>query len=161
MKTGKKGASVQAVEKIAQQVALQEQLELVEVTLEKESRGLCLTVYLDKEGGLSLDDCEHYHKAIQPLLDEVEYDFLEVSSPGVDRPIKTQRDFEKNEGALVEVRLYAPVNGVKSAQGALTAFDEEKVTIVTEDGFERAFPRKSVALVKPVILFEDDEEEQE
>lgn len=161
MKTGKKGASVQAVEKTAQQVALQEQLELVEVTLEKESRGLCLTVYLDKEGGLSLDDCEHYHKAIQPLLDEVEYDFLEVSSPGVDRPIKTQRDFEKNEGALVEVRLYAPVNGVKSAQGALTAFDEEKVTIVTEDGLERAFPRKSVALVKPVILFEDDEEEQE
>ena len=161
MKTGKKGASVQAVEKTAQQVALQEQLELVEVTLERESRGLCLTVYLDKEGGLSLDDCEHYHKAIQPLLDDVEYDFLEVSSPGVDRPIKTQRDFEKNEGALVEVRLYAPVNGVKSAQGALTAFDEEKVTIVTEDGLERAFPRKSVALVKPVILFEDDEEEQE
>ncbi|MDD3410573.1 MAG: ribosome maturation factor RimP [Eubacteriales bacterium] len=149
------------MEKTAQQVALQEQLELVEVTLEKESRGLCLTVYLDKEGGLSLDDCEHYHKAIQPLLDDVEYDFLEVSSPGVDRPIKTQRDFEKNEGALVEVRLYAPVNGVKSAQGALTAFDEEKVTIVTEDGLERAFPRKSVALVKPVILFEDDEEEQE
>ncbi len=154
----RKDGSVAAVEEIAARLAPEMELELVEVTLVKESRGQCLTVYLDKEGGLSLDDCERFHKRIQPELESVDYDFLEVSSPGVDRPIKTQRDFEKNRGALVEVRLFAPVDGVKTAQGTLVDMDGERVILGGEDGARRAFPRKSVALIKPIIVFEDDEE---
>lgn len=88
-------------------------LELVEVTLQKESRGKCLCVYVDKEGGLSLDDCERYHKRLQPMLEDVDYDIMEVSSPGADRPVKTRRDFEKHRGELVEVRLFAARDGAK------------------------------------------------
>jgi len=91
-----KTTSAQAVEERAARVAQALSMELVEVAVQKESRGKCLCIYVDKDGGVSLDDCERYHKQIQPLLEDVDYDFLEVSSPGIDRPIKTMRDFEKN-----------------------------------------------------------------
>ena len=70
-------------------------LELVDVCLDKEGAGKYLRIYIDKPEGISLDDCEVYHRAIQPQLEEYDYDFLEVSSPGVDRPLKRERDFEK------------------------------------------------------------------
>ncbi len=156
----KQAASAQAVEQMALALASELHLELVEVTFQKESRGMCLCVYLDKDGGLTLDDCERYHKRIQPMLEDVEYDFLEVSSPGIDRPVETQRDFEKNRDGLVEVRLFKPVEGAKAHTGRLRGMDRETVTIVLEDGKELAFPRKSVAVVKPVIDLAglDDEE---
>lgn len=140
----------------AEELAAQMGLELVEVTLQKEPRGLCLCVYLDKPDGLSLDDCEAFHKRLQPLVEELEYDFLDVSSPGLDRPVKTQRDFLKNEGAPVEVKLFAPLLGAKVHAGLLARFTDQEVAIVA-DGEERVFPRKSVALVKPVIVFDEDE----
>ncbi|NCB04803.1 MAG: ribosome maturation factor RimP [Clostridia bacterium] len=153
---GGKNASVQTVESIAQRVAEQMALELYEVTLQKESRGKCLCIYLDKEGGLTLDDCELYHKTVQPLLDAVDYDFLEVSSPGIDRPIKTKRDFERNRGALVQLRLFAPLDGVKQFEGTLQDMDEEQVVLASVQG-EKRFPRKSVALIKPIIDFDEDD----
>lgn len=104
---GARLSAVETVEIRAAAVAQEMALELVEVTLQKESRGKCLCVYLDKEGGLSLDDCERYHKRLQPMLEDVDYDIMEVSSPGMDRPIKTMRDYERNRGAVVEVKLFA------------------------------------------------------
>ena len=89
----------QAAEAIAARVAEEQALELIEVTLKKEPQGLTLCLYIDKPEGVTLDDCERYHRAVQPELDAVEYDFLEVSSPGADRPIQTERDFEKNREA--------------------------------------------------------------
>jgi len=91
----------------------------------------------------------------------VDYDIMEVSSPGVDRPIKNMRDFEKNRGKLVEVRLFAPLNGAKLYQGALSDMTDKTVTIASE-GEEIVFERKAVALIKPVYDpdiadFEDDE----
>ena len=80
-------------------------LELVDVCLDKESAGKYLRLYLDKPQGLSLADCESYHRAIQPQLEQYDYDFLEVSSPGVDRPLKTPRDYERHLGDEVEVKL--------------------------------------------------------
>ena len=94
---GARGAGPSAVgevEKRALVVAGEMGLELVEVTLQKESRGKCLCVYVDKEGGLSLDDCERYHKRLQPMLEDVDYDIMELSCPGADRPVKTRRVFE-------------------------------------------------------------------
>jgi len=151
-----RGNSVHLVEQRADAVAQEMALELVEVTLQKESRGKCLCVYVDKEGGLSLDDCERYHKRLQPMLEDIDYDIMEVSSPGVDRPIKTMRDFEKNRGNLVEVKLFAPLNGAKLYQGALSAMDETTVSI--EAGEETlTFERKGVALIKPVIELDEDD----
>ena len=101
-------------------------LELVDVCLDKESAGKYLRIYLDKPQGLSLDDCENYHRAIQPQLEQYDYDFLEVSSPGVDRPLKTPRDYERHLGDEVEVKLFKAVNGQKVYTGILAGLDEEK-----------------------------------
>ena len=146
-----------AAEAAAARVAAEQALELVELTLTREQQGKTLCIYIDKPGGVTLDDCERYHKAVQPLLEEIDYDYLEVSSPGVDRPVKTLRDFEKNRGARVEVRLFAPADGVKTFEGALTAMDEQSVTITLDNGEQKTLPRKTVALIKPVIKFEDEE----
>ena len=148
----------QAAEAIAARVAAEQALELIEVTLKKEPQGLTLCLFIDKPEGVTLDDCERYHRAVQPELDTVEYDFLEVSSPGADRPIQTERDFEKNREARVEVKLYAPVDGTKRYEGLLLNMDSTGVTLRLADGSEKTFPRKAVALVKPIILFEDEEQ---
>ena len=113
-------SAVQDVERLAQRLADEQGVELVEVSLQKESRGKCLLVFIDREGGIGLDDCEKYHRALQPLVEDVDYDIMEVSSAGMDRPIKTRRDFEKNRDALVEVRLFAAQNGSKLYQDLLT-----------------------------------------
>lgn len=147
---GAKRGSAAGVEQIAADVARELQMELVEVTLARESRGLCLCVYIDTDTGITLDDCERFHKRIQPLLENVDYDFLEVSSPGADRPIKTIRDFERNAGGQVEVRLFAPLDGCKAFRGALTALDGQTATILTDAG-EKTFELKRVAVIKPVI----------
>lgn len=152
-----KANSIHMVEATAEKIAAQMNLELVEVLLQKESRGKVLSVFIDKDGGISLDDCEQYHRALQPLLEAVDYDIMEVSSPGVDRPIKNRRDFEKNRDNLVEVRLFAAQDGSKLYRGLLKEFDEEKVVIQPESGEEKSFLRKAVAIVKPVIQFEDED----
>ena len=156
-----KQPSTHAARAVAEPLALEQGLELVDVTLQKEPQGRTLCLYIDKPGGVSLDDCERFHKAVQPLLETVDYDFLEVSSPGVDRPVKTLRDFEKNRDALVEVKLFAPLDGAKAFEGNLRAMDETTVTIALANGTEKTFQRKAVALIKPVIVFDDDETDSE
>lgn len=154
---GAKMNSVQMVEKLAQKVADEMGLELVEVTLQKESRGKCLCIYVDKDGGLTLDDCEKYHKQVQPMFEDVDYDIMEVSSPGVDRPIKNQRDFERHRGDMVEVKLFAPLNGSKLYQGSLTAMDDATVTITDAEDELLTFERKAVAIIKPMVDLEEED----
>ena len=124
--------------------------ELVDVSLDKEPQGRYLRIYLDKEAGITLDDCEAYHRRVQPMLEAYDYDFLEVSSPGVDRPLKTPRDFERSRGDEVEVRLYKPLAGKKLHRGILVGLENEEIVVLT-DGLEQRFPRRAVALVKPVV----------
>ncbi|MDD3337044.1 MAG: ribosome maturation factor RimP [Eubacteriales bacterium] len=152
-----KTSAVHVVEERALRVAQELSLELVEVTLQKESRGKCLCIYVDSDNGISLDDCERYHRALMPLLDDVDYDVMEVSSPGVDRPIKTLRDFEKHRDALVEVKLFAPKDGCKLFQGTLCAMDDQTVSIRRSDNEELTFECKAVAVIKPIIEFEDED----
>lgn len=142
---------------LAQRIADEQQVELVEACLQKESRGKCLCVFIDREGGISLDDCERYHRALQPLVESLDYDVMEVSSAGMDRPIKTRRDFEKNRDALVEVKLFAAHNGAKLFRGLLRDFTEETVVVQSETGEELSFPRRAVAIVKPVIDFDEED----
>ena len=76
-------------------------LEWVDVELAKEPAGRFLRIFVDKPAGIDLNDLEAYHKIVQPLFDDVDYDYMEVSSPGADRPLKTERDFERAQGVRV------------------------------------------------------------
>ncbi|MCE5344572.1 MAG: ribosome maturation factor RimP [Eubacteriales bacterium] len=148
------GTGLHAAEAVAARVAQELGMELVQVTLQKEPQGKTLCIFIDTPVGVTLKECERFHRAVQPLLENVEYDFLEVSSPGVDRPIETRRDLEKNRDAHVELKLYAPLDGAKRYEGRLIDMDGESVTLALTDGSRKVFPRKAVALLKPVIDFE-------
>lgn len=130
------------------------ELELVDVCLDRESAGKYLRIYLDKPEGLSLDDCERYHRAIQPQLEPYDYDFLEVSSPGVDRPLKTRRDYERHLGDEVEVKLFKAIDGVKLFSGILTGLDDNNNILLDTPQGQLSFPQKAAATVKPVVDME-------
>jgi len=127
----------------------------VDVELVKEGPGRYLRIYIDKDGGVSLSDCEAYHRAVQPQLERVEYDFLEVSSPGLDRPLSADGDFARAMDTEVEVRLFRAVDKRKIYEGFLRRYAANTLTIEAADG-EKTFDRRDVALVKPIIRFEDD-----
>ena len=131
--------------------------ELVDVCLDREPTGKYLRFYIDKPEGVSLDDCEAFHKAVRSLADAVDYDFMEVSSPGIDRPLKKERDFERNLGNEIEVRLFKPLNGSKVFCGLLAGLDSGDILLDTQEGVFR-IPRKAAALVKPVVDMEGIEE---
>ena len=143
---------------LCQKLADKMNYELVDAELVKEGPGRYLRIYIDRPGGISLDELEKFHREIQPQLDRVDYDFLEVCSPGLDRPLKKDRDFEHALGSKVEVRLFKPVDGKKLFEGALRAWNAETVTIEDASGL-REFPRKGVALIKPVIEIDLDDDE--
>ena len=138
------------VEPKCQRLADEQGIELVDVSLDKEPTGKYLRIYIDKPEGISLDDCERYHRAIQPQLESYDYDFLEVSSPGVDRPLKKDRDFERALGLEVEIHLFKAVDGKKVFSGELSAWDKDTLTILV-GGEERVFARRAASQVKPIV----------
>lgn len=129
----------------------------MDVELVKESTGRFLRFYIDKPGGVSIDDCEIFHRRIQPMMEFIDYDYMEVSSPGADRPLKKPEDFERAEGAQVEVRLYSPRDGQKVFRGELAGLEDGVVVIRDAAGERQAFELKATALVKPVIDFDEDD----
>lgn len=109
-----------------------------------DQRQKSLTVYIDREVGLDLVTCEKFHRLIDGPLDELDPTFgaaytLNCSSPGLDRPFKTQKDFDRHVGEKVEVHLYAPIGGKKYHEGVLQPFDGETVKILTDEK-ELTFP---------------------
>ena len=149
--------SVREAEKIAQQIADEQNVELVDVELVKEPTGHFLRFYIEKPDGISLNELETYHRRIQPLVESVEYDFMEVSSPGADRPLKTERDFARAEGMEVELKTYRPVNGAKQFLGDLVGLKDGVISIITESGETLSFEKKDVAIVRPVIEFSEED----
>ncbi len=145
------------VEPKCRKIAEQMGFELVEVALDREPGGKYLRIYIDKPEGITLDDCEVYHKAVRPLVESYDYDFMEVSSPGIDRPLKTERDFERNLGAEVEVRLFKAMDGTKEIHGILAGLEDGEILLDTPEG-EKRISRKAAALVKPVVDMEGIEE---
>jgi len=130
--------------------------ELYEVEFQKEYDNWVLTLFIDKEGGIDLDDCERVSNAVDPILDEADpieqaY-YLSVSSIGIDRPLKKDKDFQRNIGKKLDVRLYAPMGGKKEFTGELISFDAESFTVKT-DKIEKQIARKACALVRPHIDF--------
>lgn len=132
-------------------------LEVIEVLYEKKYDGMNLTVVIDKDGGVTIDDCEKLHRAIDAPLDELDpidtaY-ILNVSSPGIDRPLKTERDYKRNLNKKISVRLYTPQNGKKAYDGVLTEYDEDTFTIQLKNGNQITFNKKDTAKVEPIIEF--------
>ena len=150
-------AETAAIEARCAKIAEQMGFELVDAGVEKEPTGRYLRFYIDKPEGISLDDCEAYHKAVRSLADTVDYDFMEVSSPGIDRPLKKDRDFERNLGSEIEIRLFKPMEGAKQLTGILAGLEDGNILLETPDGVKR-ISRKAAALVKPVVDMEGIEE---
>ena len=130
-------------------------LKYVEYELKKEAGELYLRLIIDKEGGLSLSDCEKFHRQCVSIVENLEYDYLECSSPGLEHPLKKPRDFAKNMGKEIEVRLFKQRDGQKIFFGTLADYREGEAafTINTPQG-EQAFTVKETALIKPVIDYE-------
>ncbi len=152
----KKAMSVHEAEKIAERIALEQDVELVDVELTKEPGGHFLRFYIEKPDGISVNELEAYHRRIMPLVENVEYDYMEVSSPGADRPLKKDRDFERAQGMIVELKTYRPVNGGKAFQGELIGLKDGMIEISSGEDI-LSFPKKDVAIVRPLIEFTEED----
>ncbi|MBQ2770229.1 MAG: ribosome maturation factor RimP [Clostridia bacterium] len=130
---------------------------LCDVEFQKEAGNWVLTLFIDREGGVTIDDCEAVSRLVDPILDEADpidqaY-YLSVSSLGIDRPLKKPADYERSLGKELEVRLYAPKAGKKQLVGTLESFTEEEFTLQLEDGRRVTLLKKDAALVRPHIRF--------
>ncbi|MDO5135513.1 MAG: ribosome maturation factor RimP [Eubacteriales bacterium] len=130
--------------------------ELVDVEYVKEAGNWYLRGYIDKPGGITVNDCEAVSRIFGDKLDEDDFIqesyIMEISSPGLDRPLKKEKDFARSMGKLVEIRTYRPIEKQKEFYGVLTAYDSNGVTI-EEEGKERVFDKKDIALIRLAIVF--------
>ena len=131
--------------------------ELVDVEFVKEGPSYYLRVYIDKEGGVTIEDCVKTSRALEKILDEkdpIEVAYtLEVSSPGLDRVLKKDKDFERFKGRVVDVKLYEAMDKQKRYQGELLEKTQTALKIRQEDGEEKVFELSNVAIVRLAILF--------
>lgn len=131
--------------------------ELVDVEYVKEGGTWYLRAYIDKEGGITVNDCEAVAREMNEILDRedfVEDSYVfEVSSPGLGRPLKKEKDYIRSMGKEVEIRTYRAINREKEFYGILSAYDENIVTIKTEDGTEMTFEKSDIALIRLAFDF--------
>ena len=131
--------------------------ELVDVEYVKEGGTWYLRAYIDKEGGITVNDCEAVAREMNEILDRedfVEDSYVfEVSSPGLGRPLKKEKDYIRSMGKEVEIRTYRAINREKEFYGILAAYDENTVTIKTEDGTEMTFEKSDIALIRLAFDF--------
>lgn len=134
-----------------------EGFELVDVEYVKEGADWYLRVYIDKDGGITANDCEKISRAFNEILDREDYIddayIFEVSSPGLLRPLKKDKDYQRNLGKLLEVKLFAPLNGVKEFEAELKSYDKESATLVMDDDTEVTVKRSEISLIRPAIEF--------
>lgn len=160
MQGGRMSKICNSVEALVKPVLESMNMELVEVEFKKRGdNDGSLTIYIDKEGGVSLDDCEAVHNAIDAPLDELDPTngkpyTLNVSSPGLDRPFKTLRDYRKHVGEEIEISLYKPVDGKKKFEAVLKGVDDDLTTAtVSMEGKTIQLNIKEIALARAVIKF--------
>jgi len=144
-------------ERFLQPLVEENHFELVDVEYIKEAGNWYLRAYIDKEGGITVDDCEVISRRLGEWLDEKDFIadsyILEVSSPGLGRPLKKEKDFDRSIGKDVDIRLYKPLNKQKEFTGTLKAYDKETVTITLEDGAELELNRREIALIRLAFDF--------
>lgn len=133
------------------------QFELVDVEYVKEGSNWYLRAYIDKPGGITVDDCEIVSRALSDLLDKEDFMkdayILEVSSPGLGRPLKKDKDFARSIGEEVEIRLYRALNHRKEYEGVLKSFDRDTVTILVDEEEELVINRADIALIRLALDF--------
>ncbi len=143
-------------EKLVLPIVEASQCELVDVEYVKEAGTFYLRVYADKEKGITVDDCEVISRAFSDVLDREDFIddsyILEVSSPGLGRPLKKEKDFARSIGQEVDIRLFKAINKEKDFTGVLKSYDEKTVTIQTEYG-EETFERSQIALIRLSFTF--------
>ena len=131
--------------------------ELVDVEYVKEAGTWYLRAYVDKEGGITIDDCELVSRAFSDLLDQDDFIedayILEVSSPGLGRPLKKEKDYVRSMGKELEIRTYKAIDGEKEFYGILTAYDDKTVTIQKEDESTQTFNKSEIALIRLAFDF--------
>ncbi len=131
--------------------------ELVDVEYVKEGSTWYLRAYIDKPGGISIDDCEVVSRRLSDILDEKDYIdeayILEVSSPGLGRPLRKEKDYKRSLGEEVEIRTYRMIEKQKEFTGTLKEYDEKTVTIEEEGGNVRTFEKSDIALIRLAFDF--------
>ena len=131
--------------------------ELVDVEYVKEGSNWYLRAYIDKPGGIAVDDCEVVSRAFSEILDREDYIedtyIFEVSSPGLGRPLKKEKDFKRSLGEEVEIRTYRAIDRQKEFTGILSAYDDKTVTLTMEDGSEAVFEKADIALIRLALDF--------
>lgn len=131
--------------------------ELVDVEYVKEAGTWYLRAYIDKPGGITVDDCEVVSRAFSDILDEKDYIedtyIFEVSSPGLGRPLKKEKDFARSIGEEVEIRTYRAIDRQKEFIGILVEYDKDTVTIEYEDETTQKFDRNDIALIRLALHF--------
>lgn len=131
--------------------------ELVDVEYVKEGGTWYLRAFIDKEGGITVNDCEAVAREMNDILDRedfVEDSYVfEVSSPGLGRPLKKEKDYVRSMGKEVEIRTYRAINREKEFYGILSAYDEKTVTIEPEEGGKLTFEKADIALIRLAFDF--------
>lgn len=133
-------------------------LDLVDVELVTENQARFLRIYVDRVGGVSIDECAKVSELVDPIIDGDlaihTHDYLEVSSPGLDRPLREDRDFARYLECWVEVGLYKARDGRKKYEGWLMPLEGDQIVIRSEDGTIHRFDRKEAAKVKRAVRFD-------
>lgn len=147
----------QKTQELLEPIMQEHSFELVDVEFVKEGSNYYLRAYIDKPGGITIDDCEVVSRRLSDLLDETDFIseayILEVSSPGLDRPLKKEKDFQRSLGKDVEVRFYRAVDGVKEIEGTLVAYDRDSITLEDEESSQLTLSRDNIALIRLAIDF--------
>ena len=129
--------------------------ELVDIEYVKEGSDWYLRAYIDKPGGIDINDCEKVSRAFSDKLDEADFIsdayILEVSSPGLGRPLKKQKDFKRNLGREIEFKSFKSINGCKEFSGILEAYDEDTFTVKTDEDTSEKFNIKDMAFIREAI----------
>lgn len=152
----KKEIYEQKAEELVSPIVEKYGFELVDVEYVKEGSSFYLRAYIDKPGGITVDDCETVSREFSDKLDETDFIeeayIMEVSSPGLGRPLKKEKDFKRSIGKEVEIRTYRPIDREKEFYGILKAYDENSVTIDCEEK-ERTFQKADIALIRLAFDF--------
>lgn len=147
----------QKTEAILMPIVEEHGFELVDVEYVKEGGTWYLRAYIDKPGGINVDDCEVVSRRLSDILDEKDYIeeayILEVSSPGLGRPLKKEKDFKRSLGEEVDVRTYRMIEKQKEFTGLLKDYDDATVTIEMEDGTLKTFEKSDIALIRLTFDF--------
>lgn len=147
----------QQTEELLKPIVIGFGFELVDVEYVKEVGTWYLRAYIDKPGGITVDDCEAVSRKFSDILDEKDYIedayIFEVSSPGLGRPLKKEKDFKRSLGEEVEVRTYRAIDKQKEFLGILKDYDKDTVTIEYEDGSVQVFEKGDIALIRLALDF--------